>query len=248
MQHRRGGLLSGLRVALNFDPRAPREAATCQHSRMTLRDTVGAVAATATLAGALLGAPAGIPAAAAEPCPDTEVVFARGSGQPPGLGDVGEAFVASLKDQLPNGDVRVYPVEYPASTDYRNSALLGESDATAHIQATVANCPNTKLVLGGYSQGASVIEMSSNSLPPAIAHHVVAVALFGPPSSPYSTSLWGGPLPVLAASYQPKSIDFCLAGDIYCEESGSVIPHLMYVQDGKAHEGAAFAANRLTIS
>ncbi|BBX23095.1 putative cutinase [Mycolicibacter terrae] len=215
---------------------------------MTLRDTVRTVAAPLMLAGALLGTPAGTPGAAAEPCPDTEVVFARGSGQPPGLGDVGEAFVASLKEQLSGRDVQVYPVEYPASTDYRNSALLGENDATAHIQATIANCPNTKLVLGGYSQGASVIEMSSNSLPPAVARHVVAVALFGTPSSPYSTSLWGGPLPVLAASYHPKSITFCLAGDIYCEESGSVVPHLMYVQDGKADEGAAFAANRLTIS
>src|SRR5699024_7506515 len=129
--------------------------------------------------------------------------FARGSGQPAGLGDVGEAFVASLTEQLAGRDLRVYAVDYPASTDYRNSAQLGEDDATAHIQATVANCPDTKLVLGGYSQGASVIEMSSHALPPAVAHHVAAVALFGPPSSPYSTSLWGGPLPVLAASYQP---------------------------------------------
>lgn len=199
------------------------------------------------LTGTLLGTPAGMPAAAAEPCPDTEVVFARGSGQPVGLGDVGEAFVASLKDQLPGRDVGVYPVEYPASTDYRNSALLGEADASAHIQATVANCPKTRLVLGGYSQGASVMEMSSNSLPAAVANHVVAVALFGPPSSPYSTSLWGGPLPVLASAYRAKSIDFCLAGDIYCEEDGNVVPHLMYVHDGKALEAATFAANRLTI-
>ncbi|MEB3032919.1 cutinase family protein [[Mycobacterium] nativiensis] len=214
---------------------------------MISRDTVRTVAAAVLLTGTLVGAPAAMPVAAAEPCPDTEVVFARGSGQPVGLGDVGEAFVASLLEQLPGREVHVYPVEYPASTDYRNSALLGESDAIAHIQATVANCPNTKLVLGGYSQGASVIEMSSHSLPASVANHVVAVALFGPPSSPYSTSLWGGPLPVLASAYQPKSIDFCLTGDIYCEESGSVIPHLMYVQDGKAIEAASFAAQRLTI-
>lgn len=212
---------------------------------MILRDTVRSLAATALLTGTLLSAPAGMPAATAEPCPDIEVVFARGSGQPVGLGDVGEAFVASLTDRLPGRDVRVYPVDYPASTDYRNSALLGESDASAHIQGTVANCPNTKLVLGGYSQGASVIEMSSNSLPAPIADHVAAVALFGPPSSPYSTSLWGGPLPVLASSYRPKSIDFCLVGDIYCEENGSVVPHLMYVQDGKADEAAAFVTDRL---
>lgn len=214
---------------------------------MMSRATFRSVAAVLMLAGTLVGAPAGIPAAAAEPCPDTEVVFARGSGQPVGLGDVGEAFAASLIEQLPGRDVHVYPVEYPASTDYRNSALLGESDAIAHIQATAANCPKTKLVLGGYSQGASVIEMSSHSLPASVANHVVAVALFGPPSSPYSTSLWGGPLPVLASAYRPKSIDFCLAGDIYCEDSGSVIPHLMYVQDGKAIEAATFAAGRLTV-
>lgn len=198
------------------------------------------------LAGTLLAAPASVPAAAAEPCPDTEVVFGRGSGQPVGLGDVGEAFVAALTEQAPGRDIQVYPVDYPASTDYRNSALLGESDAAAHIQGTVANCPNTKLVLGGYSQGASVMEMSSNSLPAPVANHVVAVVLFGPPSSPYSTSLWGGPLPVLAASYRPKTIDFCLAGDIYCEDNGSVIPHLMYVQEGKAIEAATFVVNRLT--
>lgn len=213
---------------------------------MNLRNTVRTLAATAVLTGALVAAPVSLPVAAAEPCPDAEVVFARGSGQPVGLGDVGDAFVGSLQEQLPGLNVGVYPVEYPASTDYHNSAVLGESDATAHIQSTVVNCPKTKLVLGGYSQGASVIAMSSNAMPASVAQHVVAVALFGPPSSPYSTSLWGGPLPVLASSYRPKTIDFCLTGDIYCEDSGSVVPHLMYVQDGKAIEAATFAAGRVT--
>jgi len=213
---------------------------------MNLRNTVRTFAVTVMLTGTLVAAPAGLPSAAAEPCPDTEVVFARGSGQPVGLGDVGDAFVGALKEQLPDRDVSVYAVEYPASTDYHNSAVVGESDATAHIQGTVANCPKTKLVLGGYSQGASVIAMSSNAMPAAVANHVVAVALFGPPSSPYSTSLWGGPLPVLASTYRPKTIDFCLAGDIYCEDSGSVVPHLMYVQDGKTVEAATFVAGRVT--
>ncbi|WP_096867555.1 cutinase family protein [Mycolicibacter icosiumassiliensis] len=213
---------------------------------MNLRNTVRTFAAAVMLTGTLVTAPVGLSTATAESCPDAEVVFARGSGQPVGLGDVGDAFVGSLQEQLSGLNVNVYPVEYPASTDYRNSAVLGESDATARIQSTVANCPKTKLVLGGYSQGASVIAMSSNALPASVANHVVAVALFGPPSSPYSTSLWGGPLPVLASSYRPKAIDFCLAGDIYCEDSGSVVPHLMYVQDGKAAEAATFVASRVT--
>lgn len=213
---------------------------------MISRDIVRTAAAAALLTGTLLSTPIGMPpAAAAAPCPDTEVVFARGSGQPVGLGDVGEAFVTALREQLPGKSMEVYPVNYPASTDYHNSALIGERDATAHIEATATNCPNTKLVLGGYSQGASVTAMSSNSMPPQVANHVAAVVLFGPPSSAYSSGLWGGPLPVLASSYRPKSIDFCLPDDIYCDESGNVIPHLMYVQDGKASEGAAFAAGKL---
>ncbi|MBS9533562.1 cutinase family protein [Mycobacterium sp. M1] len=212
---------------------------------MLSRAVTRCVAPAIVLTGALLSAPAGVPITAAAPCPDAEVVFARGSGQPVGLGDVGDAFVAALREQVTDKSLEIYPVEYPASTDYHNSALLGERDATAHIEATVANCPNTKLVLGGYSQGAAVTAMSSNSMPPAVAAHVAAVVLFGPPSSPYSSGLWGGPLPVLASSYQSKSIDFCLPNDIYCTDGGSVIPHLMYVQDGKADEGAAFAAGRL---
>lgn len=212
---------------------------------MVLGDLVRLLGASALTAGAVLATSAGISSAAAEGCPDTEVVFARGSGQPVGLGDVGEAFVKALTAQVSDKSITAYPVDYPATHDYHNSAQVGEADAVAHIQATVANCPKTKLVLGGYSQGASVIAMSSNSLPPAVADHVAAVTLFGPPASAYSTSLWGGPLPVLATTYQPKSIDFCIPDDIYCAASGSVVPHLMYVQDGKADEAATFAAKRL---
>lgn len=208
-------------------------------------NSVRAAAVTMTVAAALLSTPAGLPAANAESCPEIEVVYARGSGQPVGLGDVGDAFVEALNEKLSGRSVQIYPVEYPASTDYRNSAELGEADATAHIKATVANCPNTKLVLGGYSQGALVIDMASNALPPTVANHVAALAFFGSPTSQYSTSLWGGPLPVLAADYRPKSIYFCLPDDIYCQDSGSVVPHLMYIRDGKPEEAAAFVADRL---
>lgn len=45
----------------------------------------------------LLSAPVDIPSAAADPCPDSEVVFARGTGEPPGVGRVGQAFIDSLR-------------------------------------------------------------------------------------------------------------------------------------------------------
>src|SRR5574337_1684734 len=218
---------------------------------MIARDVTRILGIAATMAGALLSSPINAPLtslASADACPDAEVVFARGSGQPAGLGDVGQAFVDALTEKVPGKSITVYPVNYPATHDYKNSALVGQRDATAHIESTVASCPGTKLVLGGYSQGASVIEMSSGSMPPQVANHVAAIALFGSPTSAYSSGMWGGPLPALAVAYRPKSIDFCIPDDIICAEGGNMIPHLMYVQNGLAEEGAAFAANRLASS
>ena len=34
-----------------------------------------------------------VPSASAQPCPDVDVVFARGTGEVPGVGGVGQAFV-----------------------------------------------------------------------------------------------------------------------------------------------------------
>ena len=70
-------------------------------------------------ASALLSVP--VPAASADPCPDVEVVFARGSGEPPGIGSVGGPFVDALRSQIGSRSLGVYPVNYPASTDFGNS-------------------------------------------------------------------------------------------------------------------------------
>ncbi len=38
-----------------------------------------------------------LPSAAADPCPDVDVVFARGTGEDPGVGRVGQAFIDALR-------------------------------------------------------------------------------------------------------------------------------------------------------
>src|SRR6202000_3157667 len=148
---------------------------------------------------ARLAAPAGAPAASADPCSDVAVVFARGTHQgPEGLGNVGQAFVDDVTAQACVRAVTSYAFNYPANDDYHNSATAGANDASAHIQEVVASCPNTKLVLGGYSQGATVIDLATTSMPAPVADHVAAVALFGEPTSGFSGMLWGGqPLPTI---------------------------------------------------
>ena len=83
------------------------------------------------------------PTASAAPCPDAEVVFARGTTELPGVGPTGEAFVSSLRSQLGTKSLGVYGVAYPASMDFA-AAVEGIADARAHILSTAATCPNTR--------------------------------------------------------------------------------------------------------
>ena len=80
-----------------------------------------------------------------------------------------------------------------------------------------ASCPDTQIVLGGYSQGAAVIDIVTvagqpilgfnNPLPPEIADHVAAVAVFGNPSNRVH-----GALTTLSPLYGDKTIDLCNGG------------------------------------
>src|ERR1700742_4925822 len=125
------------------------------HLGRLLRLAAGA----APLAAALL-VPSALPSAGAAPCPDVEIVFARGTTEPPGVGGIGQAFVDSLRSQAGGRSVDVYPVNYPASSDFGSGIQFAETviegirDAAGHVQATAANCPKTRIVLGGFSAGA----------------------------------------------------------------------------------------------
>src|ERR1700722_19918101 len=169
-----------------------------------------------------------VPSAAAEPCPDVEGTYARGTGEAPGVGGTGQAFVDSLRAQTQGKSVSVYAVNYPASEDYANSVAAGAGDASAHVQSTAADCPDTRMVLGGYSQGASVVDSITDTMPPEVADHVAAVAVLGNPKSAHSASLFGGPLPVISPRYAPKTIDLCVQDDPFCSEGGNWIAHGFY--------------------
>lgn len=91
--------------------------------------------------------------ASADPCPDVEAVFARGTTEPPGVGGIGQDFIDALQSKVNGKSFGVYPVNYPASPDFP-TALDGIKDAGHHVESMAANCPKTKMVLGGYSQGA----------------------------------------------------------------------------------------------
>jgi len=198
-----------------------------------------------------------VPSASAQPCPDAEVVFARGTNEPPGVGDTGQAFVDSLRAQVHAKSVGVYAVNYPASTDFP-TGVDGVNDASAHIRDMAANCPKTRMVLGGFSQGAAVTgfvtaavvpdEVSASDvpgpMPPNVADHVAAVALFGKPSNRFMRAI-GEPLIAIGPLYAAKTIDLCIPNDPICSDNGDMFAHGQYEADGMVDQAAAFAASRI---
>jgi cutinase len=183
--------------------------------------------------------------ASASPCPDIEVVFARGTNEPPGVGGTGQAFVDSLGSEVTGRSVGVYAVNYPATNDFVRSESAGAGDASAHVQSTVANCPNTRMVLGGFSQGAAVIDSITEELPSEVADHVAAVAVFGNPRSTFARTLGGGRLPTISPLDGPKTINLCVPDDPICSEGSSSTAHGLYVQSGMTNQAATFVAGKL---
>jgi cutinase len=208
----------------------------------------------------LLSAPILIAPASAAPCPDIEVTFARGTAEPPGVGGVGQAFIDSLRPQVGGRSLGVYPVNYPATEDWPASASAGAGDASAHVQSMAANCPNTKLVVGGYSQGAMVIDLitiarasvagfTAATVSADVADHIAAVAVFGNP-----TDRFLGPVSEISPWYGSKAIDLCAPGDPVCSPGGLALPthdelfsaaHLSYQQSGMPGQAATFVASHL---
>ncbi|MGI9124893.1 MAG: cutinase family protein [Mycobacterium sp.] len=206
------------------------------------------VAAALLAASAALISPVNAPTASALACNDIEVVFARGTKEEPGIGRVGEAFVNDLRNLVGGRSLGVYAVNYPASYDFL-AAANGANDASAYIQNVVNSCPATKLVLGGYSQGAAIIDIITsvpfpaigftNPLPPEVANRVAAVAVFGNPSTKLGLPLTSSPL------YGAKAIDVCNPGDPICSNGDNVPAHRSYGPDGTANQAANFVASLL---
>jgi cutinase-like protein len=200
-----------------------------------------------------------VPSAAAEPCPDVQVVFARGTDDPPGLGPTGQAFVDNLHSRVGAKSFDVYPVDYPATHDWTNAGEAGVRDAGAHVLSTAHDCPNTKMVLGGYSQGAAVMGFVTSPvvpngidpaavpkpLDPEVANHVSSVVLFALPNEK-AMNFFGEPPVAIGPLYQAKTIQVCAAEDPICSEGMNFAAHDTYSTNAAViDKGAAFAAGLL---
>jgi cutinase len=177
------------------------------------------------------------PAATAAPaCPDIEVIFARGTDEAAGIGVVGQSLVDTLRPMVKGKSVNAYAVNYPASYDFLQVAA-GATDMSNRLQATAAKCPKTKIVLGGYSQGAAIVDVVTTApiaglgytapLTKSIVPHVAAVVVFGNPSARI-----GQPLTKMSPDFGAKTADLCNTNDPICSLGNDFDSHVRYPQSG----------------
>ena len=223
--------------------------------------TIFAVLAVAAILAGSLAAPTPPANAADDSCPSIEVVFARGTYEAPGVGATGQAFVDALNARLPGKTVDVYGGELPCIVELRASRRRNHR-RQQQDRDDRGELPDTKIVLGGYSQGAAVAGYTTTDtvpagfalpagitgpMPAAIAPHVAAVVLFGTPDTWFLNLVDHGAPPItIGQLYTAKTLQLCATGDPVCFPGGlDRSAHSSYKDNGMADQAADFAAHQL---
>src|SRR5689334_14262122 len=112
--------------------------------------TAGFIAMSAALATPALAVPS------SGGCAQVSIITARASTEA-----AGEGITGALVTQVVNASTQTVSrasVNYPATlNNYANSSLQGINALKSQLTNLVNSCPNTKVVLMGYSQGAHVV-------------------------------------------------------------------------------------------
>ncbi|CAF9905630.1 MAG: hypothetical protein ALECFALPRED_001060 [Alectoria fallacina] len=165
-------------------------------------------------------------------CKPITVIFAKGTIEPGNVGDlVGPPFFNALDDLIGAENIAVQGVDYPATIGgYLIGGDPGGAQTTAELlNQAASNCPDTQIVLSGYSQGAMEVHLGEAMISAEVAAQISAVVVFGDPFK-------GRPFLNVDST---KVMTYCFNDDFICDDLPVVDTyHLEYVVDTPA--AAAF--------
>ncbi|KAK5951487.1 hypothetical protein OHC33_007543 [Knufia fluminis] len=163
-------------------------------------------------------------------CTPLTVIFARGTGEPGNVGIISAPpmFKALIQNLGPES-LTLQGVDYPASAAGNINCGSGGGSQMATLARTIkGRCPDTKLVLSGYSQGACMV------------HNAVGAGGFSA-SDVDAAVLFGDPFRGAAVGSAPV-LNLCASGDTVCggrvSGGASGSGHLSY--GGDAQTAAKF--------
>ncbi|KAF9699143.1 hypothetical protein EKO04_002728 [Ascochyta lentis] len=165
-------------------------------------------------------------------CTDMTVIFARGTGEMGNMGTIsGPPMVKAIRSKLGADRVTVQGVDYAASAaGNANLGADGGKVMAEYVQQALKQCPSTKVIVSGYSQGGMVVHNAfSNGVS---ASNVAGAIMFGDPLKRQA-------LPGLSTD---KVKQFCGTADQICGgggDGGATGSHLSY--GSVADSAATFA-------
>ncbi|KAL1611873.1 hypothetical protein SLS60_000094 [Paraconiothyrium brasiliense] len=141
-------------------------------------------------------------------CTGLTVIFARGTSEMGNVGTIsGPPMFKSLRSKLGDGNVTIQGVDYPADAAKQGNANLGASGGPTMaklVQTAKSQCPDSKIIVSGYSQGAMVVH---NAFSQGIsASDVTGAIMFGDPLKTQSIS----------GLSTDKIKEFCATADSIC--------------------------------
>ncbi|KAH7116701.1 cutinase-domain-containing protein [Dendryphion nanum] len=175
-------------------------------------------------------------------CRDILFAWARGSTEVGNMGTVvGPPTSNGLKQNFGNNAVATEGIDYaaalapnalPGGTDNRSKQLMQDT-----INAMASQCPESTIVVGGYSQGAAVCHRAIEELDPAVQNQIAGVVLYGDTQKQQDNDQ----IPNFPAN---KVQIICQTGDLVCRGSLTILPaHLTY--GARADEGVAFLTQQI---
>ncbi|KAF4782745.1 cutinase [Colletotrichum scovillei] len=169
-------------------------------------------------------------------CRKVTLIWARGTTQSGNVGEAGSegpVFFNALAGLVGTSNLAVQGVDYSASIlgFLAGGDAAGSTTMANLVARAVTQCPSTKIVMSGYSQGGQLVHNAASKLTAAQTARVSAVLIFGDPFDGQAV----GSIPA------SKVKVICHDGDNICD-GGIIITadHRNYEQDAPA--AAAFVA------
>jgi len=164
----------------------------------------------------------------ASSCPKAILVFARGSTETGTLGTLGQPLGAALESRYGAANIWVQGVGGPYGATLagnfqpRGSTSAAIAEMVRLLNLASSKCPNSKIVAGGYSQGAALAAAAISDVTATVRNKIVGTVLFGYTKNQQNN----GGIP----NYPSSNLKvFCATGDLVCSGTLTITPaHLSY--------------------